>query len=74
VKEERSTRWFAGVRRDVADSLGLAVDEITETMSQKCDRESADEFLESSRDKLRRASDCSRLGGGKELIYMELQM
>jgi len=60
----------------VADSLGLAVDEITETIEPKVATEKVQtEFLAVEPGQAAGVHQIARgLGGGKELIYMELQM
>ncbi len=60
----------------VADSLGLAVDEIMETIEPKVATERVQtEFLAVEQGQAAGVHQIARgLGGGKELIYMELQM
>ena len=60
----------------VADSLGLAVDEITETIEPKVAEEQVrTEFLTVEVGQAAGVHQIARgLAGGKELIYMELQM
>ena len=60
----------------VADSLGLAVDEITETIEPKVATEKVvTEFLSVEPGQAAGVHQIARgLAGGKELIYMELQM
>ena len=60
----------------VADSLGLAVDEITETIEPKVAAEKVTtEFLTVEAGQAAGVHQIARgLSGGKELIYMELQM
>ena len=60
----------------VADSLGLAVDEITETIEPKVATEKVTtEFLTVEPGQAAGVHQIARgLGGGKELVYMELQM
>src|SRR4029077_8325373 len=60
----------------VADSLGLAVDEITETIEPKVATEKVQtEFLTVEAGQAAGVHQIARgLGGGKELIYLELQM
>jgi len=60
----------------VADSLGLAVDEITETIEPKVATEKVvTEFLSVEAGQAAGVHQIARgLAGGKELIYMELQM
>jgi 2,4-diaminopentanoate dehydrogenase len=60
----------------VADSLGLAVDEITETIEPKVAEEQVrTEFLTVEAGQAAGVHQIARgLAGGKELIYMELQM
>jgi 4-hydroxy-tetrahydrodipicolinate reductase len=60
----------------VADSLGLAVDEITETIEPKIATEKVQtEFLTVEAGQAAGVHQIARgLSGGKELIYMELQM
>jgi 4-hydroxy-tetrahydrodipicolinate reductase len=60
----------------VSDSLGLAVDEITETIEPKVAPERVEtEFLAVERGQAAGVHQIARgLAGGKELIYMELQM
>src|SRR6202790_3505484 len=60
----------------IADSLGLAVDEITETIEPKVAEEQVrTEFLTVEAGQAAGVHQIARgLAGGKELIYMELQM
>src|SRR5579859_1153751 len=60
----------------VADSLGLAVDEITETIEPKVATEKVvTEFLSVEAGQAAGVHQIARgIGGGKELVYMELQM
>jgi hypothetical protein len=60
----------------VADSLGLAVDEITETIEPKvAEQQVRTEFLTVEAGQAAGVHQIARgLAGGKELIYMELQM